>query len=617
MPNYVAKVVAVDRELLRRGKLGELQQIAECCGVSLRLEDGLPPLINSFVRLKGGDLQVKRALVLINALLEEARHHCPSSNHADYVACSRTAVAKLSTTATSTATSSATAAATSLSTATATNMEFVSDVIPIDKQLYEQNWEEIEEVSAITGTEIRSDAALGPFGNHSIVVVGHQSNVTGAVAMIQSLLAIGSTICKERCHADWAMPIGVAVAQEDWWQCNNKSIGALLGGNHGSYSRTWRDEDSATNTPHMWNENQPWTSCSWEQAHAMKSHEAWEAWDHPWGMPLTDVLTGSVVEGIITHSTYKGIFIDIGARKDGFLLHSKETWYLNVGDNVSGLQVTWVDAQKGWIRLNLVSDVQIIPSSEGCSHSSGSAYHSLRSPRRDLIRDGKGDERGLFSALPQDPFTFIPQTPTHNVDFGCYNGYYASARDLTLRVSSLESLKKFKGDERGRRGEGGHSHRSLSSEFRRSSSCSLTISSREIQGMAKVETNCSNVADPCRNEMHSQSVAMAGNLSASETCLSKQNTSASVGTGDHQTFQAAPRKVSIKDGAAETEIAPTKVVRTSILQSSCKGSPAISSWDYPLSREEKKWRLCQLLGREQESLEAENDKLRHTIRRLS
>lgn len=125
-----------------------------------------------------------------------------------------------------------------------------------------------------------------------------------------------------------------------------------------------------------------------------------------------------------------------------------------------------------------------------------------------------------------------------------------------------------------------------------SSRCSFSSgqSSRELQWVVKADTDSSALLD----ELYSQPAANTETLLPAEPSISEQATSS--------------------DHVADTEAALMKVGRRSM---SPESSLTRFSWDYPLSREEKKWRLCQLLGREQASLESENGNLRHTIRRLS
>jgi len=74
-------------------------------------------------------------------------------------------------------------------------------------------------------------------------------------------------------------------------------------------------------------------------------------WAHPDGQPLSGLVVGSHVSGLVTKVTKDKVFVDFGAQRDGTLPSGPRESHLNPHDLVNGLQVVAVDLSRDEVEL--------------------------------------------------------------------------------------------------------------------------------------------------------------------------------------------------------------------------------------------------------------------------
>jgi len=80
-------------------------------------------------------------------------------------------------------------------------------------------------------------------------------------------------------------------------------------------------------------------------------------WSHPGAMLLEELQAGMEVSGIVTNSGQYGVFLDIGAVRDGRLQLPPKAWRgFQVGDRVDKLVVDHIDVTTGQINLMFIND---------------------------------------------------------------------------------------------------------------------------------------------------------------------------------------------------------------------------------------------------------------------
>lgn len=85
-----------------------------------------------------------------------------------------------------------------------------------------------------------------------------------------------------------------------------------------------------------------------------KGTPASQEWRHPGAPPVTRFRAGGIANGVVTHVTPQGVFVDVGAVTDGLLkLPRAIASQFRVGDEVHGMTVEAVDVQAERIILSL------------------------------------------------------------------------------------------------------------------------------------------------------------------------------------------------------------------------------------------------------------------------
>jgi len=91
-------------------------------------------------------------------------------------------------------------------------------------------------------------------------------------------------------------------------------------------------------------------------------------WSHPGAMLLEELQVGMEVSGTVTNSGQYGVFLDIGAVKDGRLQLPPKAWRgFRVGDQVDKLIIDHIDIMTGQINLSNEDDVGGAEESEDAS----------------------------------------------------------------------------------------------------------------------------------------------------------------------------------------------------------------------------------------------------------
>jgi len=112
-------------------------------------------------------------------------------------------------------------------------------------------------------------------------------------------------------------------------------------------------------------------------------------WRHPAGLAITQLMTGTRVNGQVTNITKAGVFVNFGAQKDGLLssntLRNSERNVPQIGDWVYNLIIGKVDLQKNRVSLQLLESMplqaargggQLRGESSDLSYTSGSCSGS-------------------------------------------------------------------------------------------------------------------------------------------------------------------------------------------------------------------------------------------------